>query len=75
VIIDLTGVDMVDAATADHIVRLARAVQLIGSRCILTGIGTRVAGALAALGVGLEGITTMRSLKDGLRYCLSQRRR
>lgn len=70
VIIDVTGVEVVDTATADRLLRLVTAVEYVGARCILTGIRSAVAQTLAMLRVELGPITTLRTLKDGLRECL-----
>lgn len=71
VLLDLTGVSVVDSMTADHLIKLAKAVQLIGCRCILTGIGPGIAQTLVALGVSLGELRPMRSLKQGLKFCIS----
>lgn len=69
-IVDLTGVDIVDTATADHLLRVMRAVQLLGARCVITGIQPSVAQIIVSLGLGLPGVVTLRSLREGLRFCL-----
>jgi rsbT co-antagonist protein RsbR len=74
VLLDLTGVSVVDSMTADHLIKLAKAVQLIGCRCIVTGIGPGIAQTLVALGVSLGDLRPMRSLKQGLKYCISASR-
>jgi rsbT co-antagonist protein RsbR len=71
VIIDLTGVDVVDSMTADHLIRMTKAAQLLGTFCVVTGIGPDVARTLVDLGVDLGNLTTVRNLKEGLRTCLS----
>ena len=38
VILDVTGVELVDTQTADHLIRITRSVRLMGARCVLTGI-------------------------------------
>src|SRR5690606_31304093 len=38
IIIDITGIDVMDTRTVDHFMRMARAVRLLGSECVLTGI-------------------------------------
>lgn len=73
VIIDLTGVDIVDTMTAAHLVRLTHAAKLLGARCVLTGVRPDVARTLVEIGVHLGGLTTLRTLKDGLRACLAMR--
>ncbi|MEW5853522.1 MAG: STAS domain-containing protein [Myxococcota bacterium] len=70
VIVDLTGVDVVDTATADHLVRMIKSAQLLGALCVLTGIGPSIARTLVELNVDLGGVKVLRSLKEGLTECL-----
>lgn len=72
VILDLTGVMVVDVQTAQHLIRLSRAVDLLGAQCILTGIGADLASAITSAGVELHGLTALRSLKDGLAFCMNR---
>lgn len=69
-IVDLTGVDTVDTATADHLLKVMRAVGLLGARCVLTGIQPSVAQIIVALGLDMHGVITLRSLREGLKYCM-----
>lgn len=71
VIIDVTGVAIVDTSVANHLVQVVRAGQLLGAVCVLTGINPAVAQSLIAIGASLKNVTTLRSLKEGLKYCLS----
>lgn len=71
-IVDMTAVEMVDTATADHIVRLMQGVQLLGAQGIITGIQPAVAQIIVNLGVDLGDIMTLRSLREGLRYSLQE---
>ena len=70
-IIDITGVDVVDTATADHFVKMVRAAAMLGAHCVVCGISPDVAQTLARIDVELTGVTTMRSLKDALHHCLA----
>jgi rsbT co-antagonist protein RsbR len=70
VIIDLTGVDVVDTKTADHLMKLIRKVELVGARCVLTGIRPSVSETLVDIGVDFGRLTTLRNLKHGLREAL-----
>jgi rsbT co-antagonist protein RsbR len=70
VILDVTGVDVVDTSTADRFIQLVHAVELIGARCMLTGIRSAVAQTLVSLGMDLGPLTTLRTLKHGIRECL-----
>jgi rsbT co-antagonist protein RsbR len=75
IIVDLTGVEVVDARTADHLSKLIRKVELVGARCVLTGIRPAVSEALVDLGMDFDRITTLRNLKHGLREALRHARR
>lgn len=71
VIVDLTGVDVVDSMTADHLIRMTKAAQLLGAFCVVTGIGPDVARTLVDLGVDLGNLITVRNLKEGLQACFA----
>ncbi len=69
-IVDMTGVEIVDTATADHIVRLMQGVKLLGAQGIITGIRPQVAQIMVSLGVEIGGVMTLRSLREALRHSL-----
>lgn len=69
-IIDITGVDVIDTATADRFLKLVTAAEILGAQCFLTGARAVVAQALASLGMDLKGITTLRNLKHALSECI-----
>ena len=73
-IIDLTGVDAVDSKTADHVMKLVRAVQLLGARAIVVGIRPEVALTIVALGVDLASIITLSNLRQALVLCMQDQR-
>lgn len=69
-IIDVTGVEVVDTRTADHLLRVTRAARLLGTRCVLTGLSPAVAQTLVAVGTEMTELVTLRNLKAGLLYCI-----
>jgi anti-anti-sigma regulatory factor len=71
VILDISGVPVFDAEAADHIVRTARAVRLLGTRLILVGLSPIIASTIIELGVDLSGLTTLSTLQDGLARALT----
>lgn len=71
VIIDVTGVELVDTTTAGHFVRLVAASRLVGAFCVITGISPTIAQTLVDLGVDLSGTRTLASLKEGLKACVA----
>lgn len=75
VIVDLTGVDVIDTSTADRFLKLARAVELLGAQCIVTGIQPAVAQTLVELGVEFAGLATQRNLKRALEVCMARLQR
>ena len=70
VLIDLTGIDVIDTMTANHLISMIRAGQLLGAYCVVTGMNPEIAQTLVGIGVDLGEVQTLRSLKDGLRHCL-----
>ncbi len=70
-ILDVTGVDVIDSNTANHLLRVTRAVELLGARCIITGIRAAVAQTMVAIDSNFGGVVTLATLRDGLKYCMS----
>jgi len=68
VIIDVTGIEVMDSRTTDHFIRMARAVGLLGAECVLAGISPNIAQTIVHMGVELRGIGTFRSLRDALAH-------
>jgi methyl-accepting chemotaxis protein len=68
VILDVTGVAVVDTQVAEGLVRAARALRLLGARVVITGIRPEVAQTLVTLGVQLGDIVTHGTLQSGIEY-------
>lgn len=66
-ILDVTGVSVIDSQTADHFVKLAQAANLVGARCIVSGIRPAIARTLVALDVALTQLQTAATLRDAIR--------
>jgi rsbT co-antagonist protein RsbR len=71
-IIDITGIDIMDTKTADHFIKMAKAVRLLGAECIISGINPGIAQTLTHIGVDLTGLRTLRSLRDALQVYLRE---
>jgi rsbT co-antagonist protein RsbR len=71
-IVDITGIDVMDTKTADHFIKMARAVRLLGAECIVSGINPGIAQTLTHIGVDLTGVRTLRSLRDALQLYLRE---
>jgi len=67
VVMDLTGVRNIDSQVSHHLIQMVRAVQLMGSEAIITGIRPEIARALISLNIDMSDVTTRASLSDGLK--------
>lgn len=72
VIIDITGLKHVDTSVANTLIQTAKALQLLGTQAILTGIRAEVAQTLVSLGVDLGNIVTLSTLQTGIVYALAR---
>jgi rsbT co-antagonist protein RsbR len=75
VIIDITGVALVDTQVANVLMQSAQAVELLGTQVILTGVRPEVAQLIVGLGIDLSRLLTYGSLQQGVQYALRQQRR
>lgn len=69
-ILDLTGVEVVDTATAGHMLNIIAAIRLLGAEGIITGIRPNVAQTVISLGVDLSHVRTLGTLRDGLAFAI-----
>jgi anti-anti-sigma regulatory factor len=72
VVLDLTGINDIDEVTANHFLRILRAIELLGARGIVAGVQPAVARAIVSLGLELDAIRTHRNLRDALTYCMRE---
>ena len=67
VIVDITGVRVVDTQVAQHLLRTAAAVRLMGAEAIISGISPKIAQTMVELGVDVGEVTTRPSIRAALR--------
>ncbi len=67
VVLDITGVAVVDTQVAAALLRVANAVRLMGAKTLLVGIRPEVAQTLVSLGGNLGELRAAATLQDGLR--------
>jgi len=70
VILDISGVPIVDTQVAGVLIRAAQAVRLLGAQVIVTGIGPDIAQTLVSMGITLGDIVTQARLQSGVTYAL-----
>jgi rsbT co-antagonist protein RsbR len=73
IIIDLTGVSAIAAGTMPAILRMVRAIGLLGATCLLTGIHPGVARQIVELGAEDLGVRALARLSDALALVLAQK--
>jgi rsbT co-antagonist protein RsbR len=67
IVLDITGVPIVDTQVAKGLVQAVLALRLLGAEASLVGIRPEVAQTLVGLGVGLGDLATYRDLETALR--------
>jgi len=65
-VIDVTGVPIIDTSVAKALLNLAQALRLLGCEVTLSGISASVAITLTQLGIQLQNVATARSPQEAL---------
>lgn len=71
VIIDITGVAVVDSGVAAHLNKTIQAARLKGAHTIVTGMSDAVAETIVELGIDWHDVQTMRDLQSGLSQAMT----
>jgi rsbT co-antagonist protein RsbR len=66
VVVDLTGLETIEMDTADQLMGIIRAIRLLGSEAVITGIRPAVAQTIVELGIDLSAFNAMRTLRAAL---------
>ena len=66
VVIDITGVPVMDATVANHLVQTVDAARLLGATVIITGLSAEIAQTLVTIGVDLSKMNTVGDLQGGI---------
>ena len=71
VLLDVTGVPIIDTHVAGEIIQLARSVRLLGGTTIMVGIRPEMAQTLVNLGVDVSEMKPRATLAEGLEGALA----
>ncbi len=74
VILDITGMPVIDSDIAAHLDKTIKAARLKGARVIVTGVSDAVAETIVDLGIDWRGINVMCDLQTGLVAALNSMR-
>jgi len=72
VILDITGVPVVDTAVAKHLLETVSAARLLGAEVLIVGLTSRTAMTLVHLGVDLGGVITRTTMAKGLQLAFAR---
>ena len=71
-IIDISGVNVVDTAVANHFIKMIKATRLMGCDAVLSGISPAIAQTIVALGIDLSQINTRATLRDAVAFAFER---
>jgi rsbT co-antagonist protein RsbR len=66
IVLDITGLTVVDNDVANGLIKIAQAVNYMGTKIILAGVRPELAQAIISNGTYLEGMQTVTTLEEGL---------
>jgi rsbT co-antagonist protein RsbR len=72
VLLDITGVPVVDTAVARHLLETVTAARLLGADVFIVGLSSRTAMTLVQLGLDLSHVTTRATLAKGLELAFAR---
>lgn len=71
VIVDISGVPVVDTKVAEHLILTTNAVRLLGAETVIAGISPVVAKTIVQLGISLPALATRGRLQDAIVQALA----
>jgi PAS domain S-box-containing protein len=75
VILDITGVSVIDSGIAAHLDKTIQAARLKGAQTIISGVSDAVAETIVDLGIDWSGIETVSDLQTGLAVAVAKIKR
>jgi rsbT co-antagonist protein RsbR len=69
-ILDISGVAVMDTAVANHLIKISKASRLMGSVCIISGLSPAIAQTMVELGINVGDVRTTATLRDALTAAL-----
>lgn len=66
IILDISGVAVVDTAVANHLIKITKATRLMGCECTISGVSPAIAQTIVELGINVGEVNTTNTLRDAL---------
>ena len=66
IILDISGVAVVDTAVANHLIKITKATALMGCSCTISGLSPAIAQTIVELGIDVGDVKTTATLRDAL---------
>jgi rsbT co-antagonist protein RsbR len=70
-LLDITGVPVIDTTVAHYLLKLERTVTLLGAQTVLVGMSPHIAATVVNLGIDLERLVCRADLAAGIQYALA----
>jgi anti-anti-sigma regulatory factor/HAMP domain-containing protein len=71
-ILDLTGVPVVDTQVAQGLIQVIQAARLLGAEVVVVGLRPEIAQTIVSLGIQLPHVITYSSLQSGMAYIIER---
>lgn len=70
IIIDITGITIVDTLVAQHLIKTVEAARLMGAKALISGISPDIAQTIISLGININTINTKSTLKNAFKEAI-----
>lgn len=72
IILDISGVAVIDTAVANHLIKITKAAHLMGCKCTVSGISPAIAQTIVELGIDVTGISSTATIREALSTAFSE---
>lgn len=69
-VMDISGVNVMDTAVANQLIKITKATQLMGCETIISGLSPTIAKTLVELGINIGEVRTTATLRDSFELAL-----
>jgi rsbT co-antagonist protein RsbR len=71
-ILDISGVAIVDTAVANHLIKISKATRLMGCECIISGLSPAISQTMVELGIDVGSVKTTSNLQSAVKIGFSK---